>query len=78
MNTHMWKWSLEIFLQPKLFRAMEFVVALLLRLYDDKSVSMGTAASEAYHQTLYQFHTWYTSAAFQLALKVRCSQGVCM
>ncbi len=52
---------------------MEFVDALLQRLYDDRSVTMSVAASDAYTETLYRFHTWYTSAAFQLALKVRTS-----
>ena len=51
-------------------RAMEFINALLLRLYKDRTVSLSTAASEVYHETLYNYHTWYTSAAFQVALKV--------
>lgn len=49
---------------------MQFINALLLRLYEDRAVSLSTAAGDVYHETLYKYHTWYTSAAFQLALKV--------
>lgn len=50
---------------------MEFIEVLLQLLYKDRSITMSAAASQAYTDTLYQFHTWYTSAAFQLALKVK-------
>ena len=50
---------------------MEFLVALLLRLCQDSTVTLSTAASEVYTSTLYKHHTWYTSAAFTVALKVR-------
>ena len=49
---------------------MEFLVALLLRLCTDPGVTLSTAASEVYTATLYRYHTWYTSAAFTVALKV--------
>ena len=49
---------------------MEFIETLLQLLFKDRSITMSAAASQAYHETLYNFHTWYTSAAFQLALKV--------
>ena len=49
---------------------MEFLVALLLRLCTDPGVTLSTAASEVYTATLYKYHTWYTSAAFTVALKV--------
>ena len=52
-------------------RAMEFLVALLLRLCTDPQTSLSTAASEVYTATIYRYHTWYTSAAFTVALKVR-------
>lgn len=51
-------------------RASDFVVALLHRLHDDKQVSLSAAASDAYYKTLYNNHTWYTSAAFVVVLKV--------
>ena len=49
---------------------MEFIENLLQRLFADRSVSMATAASDAYTETLYKYHTWYTAAAFTVALKV--------
>ena len=49
---------------------MGFVAGLLRRLYDDRQVSLATAASELYTDTLYQYHGWITSAAFTVALKV--------
>ena len=52
-------------------RASDFIVALLHRLHDDAEVSLSTAASDAYYKTLYNNHTWYTSAAFVVVLKVR-------
>ena len=52
-------------------RAMGFVAGLLRRLYDDRQVSLATATSEVYTDTLYQYHGWITSAAFTVALKVR-------
>lgn len=51
-------------------RAMSFVMKLLQRLNDDRDVSLATAASEVYTNTLYQYHGWITSAAFTVALKV--------
>lgn len=51
-------------------RAMGFVAGLLRRLYDDRQVSLATAASEVYTDTLYQYHGWITSAAFTVALKL--------
>ena len=45
-------------------------MALLHRLHDDQQVSLSTAASDAYYKTLYNNHTWYTSAAFVVVLKV--------
>ena len=56
---------------------MEFIEALLQLLYEDRSITMSAAASQAYTKTLYDFHTWYTSAAFQLALKVWSSGVPC-
>ena len=53
-----------------LCRASDFIVALLHRLHDDAEVSLSTAASDAYYKTLYNNHTWYTSAAFVVILKV--------
>ena len=52
-------------------RAMEFVASLLRRLEADKDVTLSTAASDAYAETLHRFHGWITSAAFYVALKVR-------
>ena len=52
-------------------RASDFVVALLHRLHDDQQVSLSTAASDAYYKTIYNNHTWYTSAAFIVVLKVQ-------
>lgn len=49
---------------------MDFIENLLHRLYVDRTVTMSTAASDAYTETLYQYHTWYTATAFTLALKV--------
>ena len=51
-------------------RASDFIVALLHRLHDDSQVSLSTAANDAYYKTLYNHHTWYTSAAFIVVLKV--------
>lgn len=49
---------------------MGFVAGLLRRLKDDRQVTLATAASEGYTETLYQYHGWITSAAFTVALKV--------
>lgn len=49
---------------------MSFVAGLLRRLLDDRQVSLATAASDVYTDTLYQYHGWITSAAFTVALKV--------
>lgn len=51
-------------------RAMGFVAGLLRRLKDDRQVTLATAASEVYTETLYQYHGWITSAAFTVALKL--------
>lgn len=56
-------------------RASDFIVALLHRLHDDAQVSLSTAASDAYYKTLYNNHTWYTSAAFVVVLKVGLLAG---
>ncbi len=58
-------------------RAMEFIEALLQLLFEDRTITMSAAASQAYTETLYNFHTWYTSAAFQLALKVWLHYSPC-
>lgn len=49
---------------------MAFVAELLRRLHDDRQVTLAAAASQAYTDTLYQYHGWITSAAFTVALKV--------
>ena len=49
---------------------MEFVVALLLKLADDKTLSVSTAASEAYYATLQKFHGWVVTTTFTVALKL--------
>ena len=54
---------------PDVYRAMEFVVAMLQRLHDDLELPLPQAASEAYYATLHQYHGWITSAAFIVALK---------
>ena len=59
--------------RPVLCRASDFIVALLHRLHDDPQVSLRTAANAAYYKTLYNNHTWYTSAAFVVVLKVSLS-----
>lgn len=51
-------------------RAMEFVVSLLLRLCGDESLSLSTAANDAYNNTLYQYHNWVTASAFFVVLKM--------
>lgn len=61
---------------PVVCRAMEFVVALLVRLVGDPAVSLSEAASETYTATLSKFHGWITSTAFYVALKVlKCSDS---
>lgn len=55
-------------------RAMGFVAELLRRLFDDRQVTLATAASDVYTDTLYQYHGWITSAAFTVALKVSNKQ----
>lgn len=55
-------------------RAMGFVAGLLRRLFDDRQVTLATAASDVYTDTLYQYHGWITSAAFTVALKVSNKQ----
>lgn len=51
-------------------RATEFILLLMKRLCDDEAVTLSEAASEVYYQTLNKYHTWYTSAAFTVVLKV--------
>lgn len=51
-------------------RAMEFVAALLQRLCDDQNLTLAVAASNAYTDTLYEYHGWMTSTAFTIALKL--------
>ena len=65
-----------LYLWMKPCRAMNFVTELLRRLHDDREVSLQTAASEVYTNSLYQYHGWITSAAFTVALKV-CSSAFC-
>lgn len=55
---------------------MSFVAGLLRRLLDDRQVSLATAASDVYTDTLYQYHGWITSAAFTVALKLVPSREV--
>ena len=43
---------------------------LLKRLQEDRGVTLSVAANEVYYQTLNKYHTWYTTTAFVLALKV--------
>ncbi|GAB4818195.1 hypothetical protein N2152v2_005241 [Parachlorella kessleri] len=51
-------------------RAMEFVVALLVKLAEDKGMSVSTAASESYYATLQKFHGWIVTTTFTVALKL--------
>jgi hypothetical protein len=51
-------------------RAMEFIVALLDRLYTDRQVSLATAASETYYATLQRYHGWIVTGTFTVALKL--------
>lgn len=55
---------------------MEFIVALLERLYADRAVSLSTAASEVYYQTLQRFHGWIVTGTFTVALKLVPSRWV--
>ena len=57
---------------------MSFVAGLLRRLLDDRQVTLATAASDAYTDTLYQYHGWITSAAFTVALKVSQMRKLCL
>jgi hypothetical protein len=50
--------------------AMEFIVALLDRLYTDRQVSLATAASETYYATLQRYHGWIVTGTFTVALKL--------
>ena len=52
-------------------RAMHFIAELLQGLHDDSSLTLAGAASKAYAATLERYHSWFTSTAFVLALKVR-------
>lgn len=51
-------------------RAMEFVVALLLKLSQDRDISLSAAASESYYATLQQYHGWIVTGTFTVALKL--------
>ncbi|KAL4433929.1 hypothetical protein ABPG75_000370 [Micractinium tetrahymenae] len=51
-------------------RAMEFIVALLDRLYTDRQVTLSQAASETYYATLQKFHGWIVTGTFTVALKI--------
>ena len=55
-------------------RAMEFVVALLRRLYDEPAEPLPSAAQDAYATTLQPFHGWISSSAFTLAMRVMLRQ----
>jgi Ca2+:H+ antiporter len=50
--------------------AMEFIVALLERLYADRTIALSTAASEVYYETLQRFHGWIVTGTFTVALKL--------
>ncbi|KAK9839707.1 hypothetical protein WJX81_007247 [Elliptochloris bilobata] len=51
-------------------RAMHFIAELLQCLHDDGSMTLAAAASKAYAATLERHHSWFTSTAFTLALKI--------
>lgn len=51
-------------------RAMEFIVALLDRLYTDREITLSQAASETYYATLQKFHGWIVTGTFTVALKI--------
>lgn len=51
-------------------RAMEFITALLDKLYADRQMSLSQAASETYYATLQQYHGWIVTGTFTLALKI--------
>ena len=69
-SASLWQGSDRRVLPGAQCRAMEFVVALLQRLHDDREVTLPEAASETYTATLYRYHGWITSSAFTVALKV--------
>ncbi|GIL65848.1 hypothetical protein Vafri_19494 [Volvox africanus] len=50
-------------------RAMEFICAVLRRLHDDPTASMGTVVTETYGMTLMRYHGFFASSAFSLAFK---------
>jgi hypothetical protein len=55
---------------------MEFIVALLDKLYTDRNITLSAAASETYYATLQQYHGWIVTGTFTVALKLvpsRCS-----
>ncbi|KAL4855989.1 Importin beta-like SAD2 [Chlorella vulgaris] len=51
-------------------RAMEFIVALLDKLYTDRNITLSAAASETYYATLQQYHGWIVTGTFTVALKL--------
>lgn len=51
-------------------------MVLLERLYADRAVSLSTAASEVYYQTLQRFHGWIVTGTFTVALKLVPSRWV--
>jgi hypothetical protein len=56
---------------------MEFIVAVLRRLHDDRAVGLSAAASETYYQTLQRYHGWIVTGTFTVALKLVPSRRVC-
>lgn len=51
-------------------RAMQFIVALLRRLDEDRAVTLSAAATETYYATLQQYHGWLVTGTFTVALKL--------
>lgn len=55
-------------------RAMQFILALLVKLNQDRFISLSEAASEAYYATLQPFHGWIVTGTFTIALKLAPSR----
>lgn len=51
-------------------RAMEFLVALLQKLAEDRSITLSEAASQTYYATLQHYHGWVVTTTFTVALKL--------
>ena len=49
---------------------MQFILALLQKLEQDRSISLSEAASETYYSTLQQYHGWIVTGTFTVALKL--------